>query len=668
MPRNTDPIIYPTSNLSCELHEKRKRNYDDSINTLQSQWIQADTDERFALGDQNLWGELYPGEINTSRKSFNFNIINSVIESIVGQQIDYRKSTVTIPLFNGLQKTSDQLTKCIYHVHDNPGTYQVYTDAFRHGALTQGIGFILVYRDLTNDPVSGDVRLKYVDFKSVLIDPYFRSKDLSDCRFIWTRNYFDREEACLIYPKLKNRIMEVGRFQKDDKFYYMPEVYQINSPNLIALDEYWYLSSRKATYILDTETNEVQEYSGDEDNLKYVLSHFDDRLKIVKRSKQTVRRQIIANNETLIDEPDPNKIDRYPYVPVLGYFNPNTPYTDFKYKGIVRDSRDAQFLFGRLKVGDLDIVDSQQQGLIIEQGSLVTPDDSFNAGHGRVLVRKKGSDPSAIQPMDIRPPSPILLEMEEKLQNLIYRIVGQDPGSMGIDVDDRAGIISMMRSAATARNLKTFFDNLDFSQQLVGNIIVGLIQNFYTFSKVQAIIGEEPTDEFDSKLFYKYGCKAVQAPLTESSKQLELAQLIEFQKMYPNRDISESILECMQIQNKEELLEKIRMQAEAQQQQQQQISQLQMQQMQVDNQTKLSYAESQQGLAAERKAKITTDMAIAQDKLRRSEQESTGSLLNLIKSIKELEEMDVTQLERKINILKSLSENKEDIENKAIFN
>jgi len=79
-----------------------------------------------------------------------------------------------------------------------------------------------------------------------------------------------------------------------------------------------------------------------------------------------------------------------------------------------------------------------------------------------------------------------------------------------------------------------------------------------------------------------------------------------------------------------------------------------MQQLQVDNETKLSYAESQKGLAAERMAKINTDMAIAEDKLKRAHTEDTASLLNVIKAIKELEGMDLEQLRMKLELLQAL--------------
>ena len=93
----------------------------------------------------------------------------------------------------------------------------------------------------------------------------------------------------------------------------------------------------------------------------------------------------------------------------------------------------------------------------------------------------------------------------------------------------------------------------------------------------------------------------------------------------------------------------------AQQEQQQRTAELQMQQMEVDNLTKVAYAHSQEGLAKERVAKIQTDSAVAQDKLRRAHQEDTASLLNVVKALKELKGMDLDHLMQQVQILNTLS-------------
>jgi hypothetical protein len=660
--RNSDPIFWPENESNVSLRQAMEKNYTDCINILQTQWYQADVDQRFMLGDQDIWGLIFPGVATYRRKIFNFNIINGAKEMISGYQRRNRKSSICIPIQSPAQKTADQLTKCLYHVHNKCGAYQIYSDAFAEGALTQGLGFISIYQDMTCDPISGDIKLKYLDMKQCLFDPYFRRHDCSDMRFFWTRQFFDRNEAADLYPQFRGEILDLpaGTY-RDDKFYYMPEVYQIQFPNLIAFDEYWYLSTREATYIIDKETEECQEFEGDEKDLKTAMQDLvardpsmKGRMKVIKRPKPTTRRTIILNNRVLVDEPNPYGIDRYPYVPVLGYFTPDSPYYAYKFRGIVRDARDAQYLFNRRKVTDLDILESQQQGLKIKKGALITPDDALNSGNGRVLTIDPAFQMSDVEQMQIIPPNPTMVQMEEMLKSITMEIIGASETLMGVDETDKSGLMTMLRQGAGLIRLQRLFDQLDESQRLCGEIILEIVQKNWTYGKVQQVIGEEPTPEFDNKLFFKYGCKVTAGALTESQNQLELQQLLYFREQTGIPIPSDVILKLAQIQNKDEVIEAVMKQEQAAQEQQQQMAQLQMQQMQVDNETKLAYAQSQKGLAAERVAKIQTDKAVAEDKIRKSHQEDTHGLLNLIKAAKELQGMDIEQLGQQIAILSQI--------------
>lgn len=632
-----------------------EKNYSDSINILQTQWYQADLNQRFTMNDQEVWGLIFPGVATYRRKIWNFNIMNPISEAISGQQRQTRKSSAVVPIHNGLQKTADQFTKCLYHNHKN-GFHQTFSDAFQQGAVIQGLGFMYMYADSTKDPVSPDPRWRYVDMKATLFDPYFRKHDMSDARFWWVRTFFDAQEAALMYPQFGDEILSLPKgTYRDDKFYYMPEVYQIQFPNLIAFDEYWYLTSREAKFLVDKKTEECQEFTGTEDQLKEVMQAFKGKLAVMKKSIPTVRRSIILNDRVIVDEPNPYGLDRYPVVPITSLCNMDSPYYAYKFNSPMTMLRDCQYLLNRLKVSNLEILDAQQQGLKVKKGALVTPEDALNAGHGRVLSIDPEFQMDDVQAMPIVPPSPVMLQMEDMLKGIFFNIAGIDPNAMGMDIDDKAGIITMMRQAATARNLQRLFDQADESQRLCAEIEVEYMQKNWTYGKVRQVIGEEPTAEFDSKIFFKYGCKVVQAALTETQQQLELAQILHAQQLYPDLIPPDEVLECMTLQNKDRIVERVMARQQAMQEQQQKMEQLQMQQMQIDNMTKVAYAHSQEGLAKERVAKIQTDSAVAQDKLRRAHQEDTASLLNVVKALKELKGMDLDHLMQQVEILNALS-------------
>lgn len=655
--RNSDPIFWPDEEVNLSLRQAMNKNYTDCINILQTQWYQADVDQRFAMGDQDIWGLIFPGVATYRRKIFNFNMINSTLQMISGYQRRNRKSTICIPVRNEFQKTADQFTKCLYHVHSQSGAYQVYSDAFEQGALTSGLGFISIYKDTTCDPISGDIKIRYIDMKSCLFDPFFRRHDMSDARFFQTRQFFDRKEAAITYSKFYDEIMSLPKGSyKDDKFYYMPEVYQIQQANLIAMDEYWYQSSREATYLIDMDTEESQEFDGDEEDLRDIFRIWGKRLKIIKKPKPTFRRCMVLNDRVLVDEANPYGIDRIPYVPFLGYFTADTPYYAYKFRGVVRDLRDCQYLFNRRKVSDLDILESQQQGLKIKKGALVTPDDALNQGNGRVLTIDDKFSMDDVQPMPIIPPSPTMLQMEEMLQQVFTRISGVNETMLGADINDKAGIISMLRNSAGITTLTRLFDQFDEAQRLCGDIIVEMIQKNWTYGKVKQVIGEEPTSEFDNKLFFKYGCKVIQGALTETQQQLNLQQLLYFRESTNIQIPDEVIIEASTLQNKDKLIEALKARNEAAQKQEQQVAQLQMQQMQIDNMAKISYAHSQESLSNERTAKIQLDKALNAERIQRAQEDKTAGVLNLIKALKEIQGMDLNHIAQSLQIVQTLEQ------------
>lgn len=642
------------------------KNYTDCINILQTQWYQADLDDRFCMGDQDLWGLLFPGVATYRRKIFNFNIIQAARSTISGNQRRNRKSSVCVPILSPAQKTADQLTKGLFHVINKAGVYQTYSDCFEKGALNTGLGFCFTYIDKNDDIISGDIKKRFIDMRSTLYDPYFRKHDMSDCRFWWMRTFFDRYEAATLYKEFSDEILSLPKGSyRDDKFYYMPEVYQIQFPNLIAFDEYYYLSSREATYLIDRESEECQEWMGDEEQLRDTMQRKyrqpDGRevegrklFTTQKSQKPTVRRSIIINDRLLVDEPNPLGIDRYPVTACLGYFNPDTPYYAYKFRGIVRDMRDAQYLLNRLEVNCLDQVEAQQSGIKMEKGALVTPDDALNQGNGRVLSTAPGMF-DKVEKLHIDPPSPVLLQMVQVLKDFGEYISGVTPEMMGQEIDDKAGIITMIRQSAAQTRIQPLLDQFDEFQRMDGDMTIEIMQKNWTFGKWRQVLGEEPTPEFDNKLFYKYGCKVVQGVLTETQQQLEAQQLIYARDQLQMPISAKRILQTMILQDKDEIIKEVEQAEQQQQQMAQQRAQLEMQQIQVDNQTKMAYAAEKSAGAKEKTAKIQVDMALGRQKLEESKEERTHSALNLIKAIKEIQSIDLEHIGQAFAILQSLS-------------
>ena len=627
--------------------------YAKNITINQSFWTEADTDTRFEAGDQSVFSDIMGNLPAFRRKQFNFNRIRRVKNLISGYQRQHRKSTMVSAVHSSGEKTADQFTKLMAHVNTYGHVLETLSDAFG-GAVTTGMNLLAAWMDYRTDPVNGEIKVDNCHYNGYLVDPFFKCPDFSDCNNIWTRKYVSRKQAEALLPGRADEVKNLtGWGNRDGKFQFQPEAYNYGNQDLLIYDEFWYLDSRKQKLLVDTESGETTEWRGHDDDLKDFLSIYPQIVEL-NHEIPTIKLAIVVQGKVMYHGPNPLGIDRYPFVPVWCYYEPQLPYYPWRVQGVVRGLRDAQYLYNRARINQLDIQESQiNSGFIYKENALVNPKDVFLQGQGRGLALKAEAQMTDV--MKIEPPSipASMIQISELLAQEIQNISGVNEELLGAADDDKAGILSMLRQGAGLTTLQPIFDNLDRSQKMLGDIVVELIQANWTPGKVKRIIGEEPTQEFYNRAFGKYDSVVEEAPLTATQKQLAL------QKALYLREIgipipTEYLIDNMNLPGKTELVEQINQTEQAQAQQAQQMSQLQMQQLQVDNETKLSYAQSQKALASERMNKVQLDAALSAERIQRADEDRSASALNLIKAIKEIQSMDLDHFERALGVVMQL--------------
>jgi len=656
--RQIDHNFYVDGPEKTSISRFKEECYNQYISQTQAFWNEARTDQRYVAGDISVLNEIYSNIPIGRRKVFNFNRIRRVINMISGHQRKHRKATVIHPLEGADEETADQLTDVVSWAYGRESIYNTISDAFERGALTTGFSLLSLWLDRTYDPASGDIKCSHLAYNSYICDTFFRNMDLSDCSFIWTRKWVTAQEGALLLPEREEEILEMRppRYgTKDQKFYFMPENYNFATRNLLPYDEFYYQDTREQTILYDTRTGEVMEWDGDKDRLKMFLETYPE-IQSQKTTVPTTKLAISINDRVLYDGPNLLGIDRYPFVPVVGYWDPDATYFMWRMQGVVRGLRDAQFLYSRRKVIELDIMESQvNSGVDVMEGALVDNNDVLRRGQGQpTFVKQNPLGLDAIR--RVQPPaiSPTTIQLSEILAREIQEISGVNEELLGSADDDKAGILSMLRQGAGLVTLERLFDQLDQSQRLLGEITLQVIQKNFTLGKVRRILGEEPTDQFKNKAFQKYDCFVGEGLLTDSQRKLEFIQYMNLQQMGMQIP-SEIMIEKAPIHGKKELKDAIARREQAQAQAEQQAQQIQMQGLEAENQTKVSFSHAQHALAAERMAKVSEERAVNAEKLERAKEERTAGVLNLIKALKELQGMDIDQLAQKVNILNMLS-------------
>jgi len=670
----------PDFNSENDLILKRMEKFYSEVVTLnQSQWAEGDLDWRFYSGDQSVLQELYGNQAPLPKKNFSFNRIRKIVSLIEGYQRKNRKSTTVVPVEGSDQETADQFTKMMFHLNNKEGILDTISTSFK-GSLISGMDLLQVYVDYRTDPVSGDIKVDNNAYNSFLIDPFFRKPDLSDCNTIWKRSYVTKREAISLNPE-KVDIIEgltanaTSHGGNDLKFQFMPESYAYSQKDLLTYDEFYYRDFRKQRMLVDAQTGESIEWkSEDEDALAEFLALYP-QITEVKQEIPTVRVAIVVQGKVVYDGPNPMGIDQYPFVPVFSYYSPEIAYYPLRVQGVVRNLRDAQYLYNRRKVIELDMLESQiNSGYKYKENALVNPADIFLSGQGRGLALKEEAsmaDVEQIQPPQI-PPS--MFQLSEGLSREIMEISGVNEELLGSADDDKAGILSMLRQGAGLTTLQNLFDQLDFSQKLLGKLMIDIIQANYTPGKIKRILNEEPTQEFYNKNFSKYDCAVEEGANTSTQRQLQFAQLLHLRET--GVQIPEDVLiNASTVQNKKEIIEAMEARMQAQQQMQEQQAAIQMEEVRARTNLANARADADKGLAVERDTRSISNLALAEERRMESvkdlEQAKENvadaqaarmrTVVDMVKVLKEMDNLDIDQIQRLFDLSRQIKQQEESI-------
>lgn len=622
-----------------------------------SYWTQGAIDKRFKVGDQSLWSMIYGDNQYYQARRFFFNLIRRHINMICGYQRKNRKSTITVPFQDDTDPLADDYNKVLKWSEERDG-FQEYLSQSFEGACDTGSSLLHLYPDYTLDPISGDLFTDQVSYNNFLIDPYYRKQDLTDCAFIWRRRWVNKNAAKALLP---GHAAEIDKMRasgmKDGRFPLQAELINLDTNQLFAYDEFHYRTDREATIVLDPKSGEAVEWEQDEtdedDMMERTLAQ-QPWLVVKKARVPTVKLAICLGDKVLYHGANLLNIDPYPFVPTLCYHEPDIQSYAWRVQGIVRNLRDAQYLYNRRKVIELDILESQiNSGWIYPIDAVTDPKAFRQSGQGFLIPLKTGHLPNEIQRIEAAAIPASLMELSRSLSEDITKISGVNEELLGAATDDKSGILSMLRQGAGLTTLQTIFDKLDYTQRLYGKIRLQAIRKNFSKGKIRNILGHEADPRFFTSHSLKYSVAVEEGNYSTSQRQMELQQLLHFKEIgIPIAN--KSIVRAAFITNKKQVIED--MQEEVQQQMQAQQAQAQ-QQQQLD-QAKImgQFAKAKSDLAREKELMASASEKIAKiDDIRASvEHKEMESDLNLVKLAMELEDVQFNQIRSAFDLAQAM--------------
>ena len=621
--------------------------YNSNYTQSSAAWVQGAIDKRFKVGDQNLYNQVY-GQNSQSSQKFFFNLIRRHINMICGYQRKNRKSTITMPVGDQDDNVADDYNKVFRWCEDRDG-FQEYLSQSFEGACDTGETLLHLYPDYTFDPVSGDLFTDCVAYNNYLIDQYTRKQDLSDCNGIWRRRWCSKMQSKLLLPGYSKEIdkMKPGGM-KDGRFPLQAELQNIAINNLFTFDEFYYRTTRPGKIVLDPytgETTEWEEQEGEDKNMLQMVLAQQPWLKVKDVDIPTVKLVISLGGKMVYHGANLLGIDQYPFIPTQCYIENDIQGVVWRKMGIIRNLRDSQFLYNMRKVIELQLLQSSLNAGWIYPVDVVPDPKCFrqsSGGDGFLIPLKAGRQPSEIQRIEPVGIPQSLLELSNSLAEDITKISGVNEELLGSATDDKSGILSMLRQGAGLTTLQTIFDKLDYTQRLYGKIRLSAIRKNFSKGKIRNILGHDADQRFFTSHTQKYGVAVEEGNYSTTQRQMGLQQLLHFKEL--GMGIADkSIIRAAFITDKRQVI------ADMEEQNQQQA-----QQAQAESQQK---AQLDQAKIIQMTAKAELDFAGIEEKKAKSQDlradadhKRAQTELDLVKSMLELESMDLEMIHRSYEI------------------
>jgi hypothetical protein len=468
--------------------------------------IQMAIDEDFYDGIQ--WSETDSAELEErGQKPIVYNVISASVDWVTGSEKRARSDFKVLPRRKKDGKPAERKTQLIKYLADSSRSQFHLSRAFED-AVRAGIGWI---DDGVQDGTDDEpIYSRYESWRNVFFDSAASEMDLSDGRYIGRTKWVDLDIAVALFPEraniLRNSVEQNngggGLFSMwgDDAMDSREIAQTAISPHTMASDvapgdrprvrliEIWFRAPKKLKRIVGGV------FSGE---------LFDDRSpghtdtvtqgEAETREKVDMRMHVAIMTEAglIYYGESPYRHNRFPLTPIWGYRRgrDGLPY------GMIRRLRDIQEDINKRASKALYILSTNK--MVVEEG---TSDDmaalieEAQRPDG-VMVVKSGRLGSVKMHVERDLPQ-YHLELMSRSIAMVQQASGVTDELLGRRTNASSGIAIQRRQDQGTMATSSLFDNLRFAQQVRGEKLLSLVEQFVTEEKAFRITNMRGTPEY----------------------------------------------------------------------------------------------------------------------------------------------------------------------------
>lgn len=615
-----------------------------------SRWNQSNIDTLFYAGSQTFVNRYFNFSPTTSYQQYYFNLCQQPINMITGYERQHRKQWMYQATEGTDPQACDQYTKLIV-AEANRGALHEQKSKAKELAAVSGMVLVQPFLDYSGeDQAQGQLKLKIWEYNAFLVDPYFRSPDMSDAQFVWCQEYISKKEAEDRFPDKVSAITPMaGTPQRYGSFYFLPENYNMARNDLMVLSYVWYKWRRKKKRLYSRTKNMFFDFSPNQTEIDQVLYHIPD-LELVTVEVPTWKLAVVLNDQLMFQGDNPLGFDGCPFIPYFWNYEPHINYYDLRVRSLIRTMRDPQFLYNYKIITNNDIAAATiNAGWKRKIGAVANEDNLKKSGQGWDVIINEGYEladcekiiPSAVPQSD--------LELAQQMADLIFQTSGINLENWSGQNDKQISSLTMLlKQAANLMVFQKYFDQWDYSDKLLGERLLQIVLNNWEAEKVKTIIGEEPSPFFYSKIYSRFQTMVEEADLTPTQQNLQAQQMMDINAAFGKEVFPPSmIIPKLNITGKAEIIQFL-------QQQEQQASQLQQEQTAVQHafehaklQELTTKAANNLAMARERHSRSDSNIGLFEERLSmisknhsisvKEKMEATTKLLEAIQKYGEIE-------------------------------
>ncbi|MCW2275129.1 hypothetical protein GJ654_10370 [Rhodoblastus acidophilus] len=461
---------------------------------------EQEKDEEFY--DNEQWDELDARTLKErGQQPIVYNVIAPTLNWIIGTEKRSRTDFKILPRRKDAGKAAERKTQLLKYLSDVNRTPFNKSLAFED-AVKVGVGWLEV--GLQDESDGEPVYERYESWRNMLWDSAATERDLSDARYIMRSKWVDLDISKAMFPKRKGLLdraaVEGDRFIIDaahgdsamDSMEVENGVYRSDRQDFaykrqrVRLIECWY---RAPANVQKLRGGDFGGQIYDRDHAAHSEAVANGHSVVVNTVMMRMHVAIFTVNGLLFASQSPYRHNDFPFTPIWANKRGKNglPY------GVIRGLRNVQEDVNKRASKALHILNTSKT--IMDEGAV--PDvDEFAEEVSRpdaIIVKRKGHELTIEADREL---APAHLELMSKSIEMIQSASGVTDENMGRKTNATSGIAIQARQNQGSLATAGLFDNLRLANQIHGEKMLSMIEQFFTDQKSFRITNMRGTPDY----------------------------------------------------------------------------------------------------------------------------------------------------------------------------